>query len=360
MIPGKLHAWLASAAMLGMSALLDAAAIQPRAAVVPTLSGGLNQMGPVGSSTYPRANFLSDGSLIGAYTAREDDGAEMIITIAHSTDAGVTWTEIGTVDRGPSATTDKDNPYPFQLPSGRVLVAFRNHDRTAPTTWTYYRITICYSDDNGATWQYLSTPAEESNSATGVWEPFFRLAADGETLQLYYSRENNASDQDSLMRTSTDGGLTWSDPTVLSGAELPTSRDGMLGVAEVSGPGDLIAVFETEMAGSSFHIASVRSPDDGATWGNRKDVYIPATGSAAAPQVINVGGTLVVSFQSTEGGNDNTMYIVTSGDGGETWDNKIVVMEPTSLWAGLLTLDDTSFLGMADHDGAKTQKVLLS
>lgn len=45
-----------------------------------------------------------------------------------------------------------------------------------------------------------------------------------------------------------------------------------------------------------------RSPDDGNSWGNRRNIYT-ATGennNAGAPQVINVGGTLVVSFMTDE------------------------------------------------------------
>ncbi|KAK7722882.1 hypothetical protein SLS57_004735 [Botryosphaeria dothidea] len=361
----KVHTWLAGLAILLLATALNATPLHRRAGVVPSLSGDLHVMGPVGNSTYPRANFLADGSIIGTYTAFDDNSSgarESIITLARSTDSGATWTEIGTAARGPTATTDIDNPYVLQLPSGRVLVAFRNHDHlTDGVTYTYFRITVCYSDDDGASWSYLSTPAEDSGTVTGDWEPLLRIADDGETLQLFYSRENNDDDQDSLLRTSTTGGETWSDATTISGAELSNSRDGMLGVAETS-TGDLIAVFETEKGGSTFHIEAVTSEDGGATWIDRRVVYQTEDTSlnAAAPQVINVGGTLVVSFQTNEDG-DTAVKLVTSGDDGQTWDNKITAMPAVSQWAGLLTLDDSSFLVMAGNDGtAKAQKVILS
>ena len=50
---------------------------------------------------------------------------------------------------------------------------------------------------------------------------------------------------------------------------------------------------------------SITSADDGKTWSNRRMVYASTgTGnSAGAPQVINVGGRLVVSFQTSEDSN---------------------------------------------------------
>ena len=237
----------------------------PSTGVIPSLSGGPIS---IGSGTYPRANRLADGSFIAGYTAVS--GGNNIITLARSTDNGASWNEVGTAATRPSATSDLDNPYPLQLPSGRLLVAYRDHDRTSPTDYTYYRIVISSSDDNGATWTYLSTPAQDPAGPNGNWEPFLRNAEDG-SLQIFYSRENSAADQDSLMRTSTDGGATWSDATTISGASTTNTRDGMIGVATVNGP-NLLAVFETE-SGGLFTINSITSSDDGLTYVFSPDLF---------------------------------------------------------------------------------------
>ncbi|KZV68456.1 glycoside hydrolase family 93 protein [Peniophora sp. CONT] len=327
-----------------------------RAGLTPSLSGGVHAL-TSSSSTYPRANLLSDGSIIGTFTGFASD--DSIITLVHSTDGGSTWTTLGTAAQGPTATTDIDNPFVLQLPSGRLLVAFRNHDQATDGTYTFFRITICYSDDGGATWAFLSTPASDPGPTNGNWEPFLRIAEDGQTLQLYYSRENNSGDQDSLMRTSTDGGATWSSATVFTGAELSNARDGMLGVAKTNTAGGLIAVFETETGGGLFHIGAVSSSDDGKTWTDRRVVYQSSGHNAQAPQVVNVGGTLVVSFQTDEDG-AYVVKVVTSSDG-QTWGSKTTVLGATSEWAGLLTLDSTSFLALAGDNGkASAQKVVLS
>lgn len=329
---------------------------------VVALHGDPVSMSPVGGGTYPRANSLQDGSIIGAYTAFEHGYS--IITLVRSTDGGATWSPLGTAARALTSENDLDNPYPLQLPSGRVLVAFRNHSKDPSTgRYTFYRITICYSDDNGATWKYLSTPASDPGGPNGNWEPFLRNAADG-TLQLYYSRENSPMDQDNLMRTSTDGGATWSTATVISGAELHDARDGMVGVTETN-DGHLLAVFETGRNGR-FTINSVRSTDGGITWGNRTRVYTPrgSHNNAGAPQIINVGGRLYVSFMTDEDSHGYTWprgaaaKLVVSHDNGYTWGGKIKVRDIHSNWPGLLALDSRSFLYMYDNCGVVAQKLI--
>lgn len=157
------------------------------------------------AGVYIRASSVNDGGLIAGYAA--SDGTQHVLRTAKSIDGGQSWHFQGEVYRADSATHDVDNAFPLQLPSGRILYAYRNHDRTG-SQYTYYRITISYSDDGGITFRYLSTVAERSASGVnGVWEPFLRVANDG-SLQCYYSAENSATDQDGLMRQSSDGGLT--------------------------------------------------------------------------------------------------------------------------------------------------------
>ena len=350
------------ATLVAVAALSNAGLIR-RAGVVPTLSGSPVDMTSGEGGTYPRANFLQDGSIIGAYTAFPD--GNNTLTLVTSTNGGASWSFLGTAATRPSDSSNLDNPYPLQLPSGRVLLAYRNHD-VDPSTgdYTYYRITISYSDDNGATWLYLCDAATMPGGPIGIWEPFLRNAEDG-SLQLYFSKENAADDQDTIEQISTDGGSTWGAEMTISGADF-TSRDGMTGVATISGS-NLIAVFESEQGGY-FQVDSITSSDDGNTWGNRQTVYLPTgtDNNAGAPQVVNVGGTLCVSFMTDEDTQEHDWIngagakLITSGDGGSTWGNKIEVFAPQANWPGLLTLDDNDLLYMADAGGAKSQQVTLS
>lgn len=109
-------------------------------------------------------------------------------------------------------------------------------------------------------------------------EPFNRISADN-TLQVYYASENSDIDQDILMRTSTDNGVSWSKAITVSGGTT-IGRDGMPGCTSFPGnPSKVLCVFETtEGTGSLFTVKSVVSNNDGATWGERRQVYVP-TGS---------------------------------------------------------------------------------
>lgn len=214
--------------------------VKPRAAAIPSASGAVATLAT--SGTYPRVNSVTyaNGStaLLAGWTDTTDSGANKILRVAQSPDDGASWTTIGSVAQGAAATQELDNPFLLQIaPGGRLLYAYRNHDIDASTgDYTYYRITVSYSDDFGASWLFLSQVVERGATATnnGLWEPFLRLANDGTTIQCYYSSEDAADDQDNFMRTSNDGGATWSDDIYVSGQNV-TSRDGMTGVAVVSG-----------------------------------------------------------------------------------------------------------------------------
>ncbi|KAL7928402.1 glycoside hydrolase family 93 protein [Trichoderma chlorosporum] len=308
------------------------------------------------NGVYIRASSTSNGGLIAGYTAHED--GQSILRLAGSSDGGDSWHFVGEVYRANSSAHDVDNAMPLQLPSGRILYAYRNHDLSG-SSYTYYRITLSYSDDGGTTFLYLSTVQQQAANPTpnGLWEPFLRLAADG-SVQCYYSAENSAEDQDGYMKSSTDGGQTWSNWTKISGENV-TSRDGMIGVANIDTSGNLIAVFENTESGP-YSIDYVLSHDDGNSWGERTRLYTALNGAnAGAPQVVNVGGTLVTSFMTNEdvagtgpnGIDGAQMKVVTSTNEGATWGATTVTGNKGSHWPGLYTLDQTHFLALYSFDG---------
>lgn len=359
----SIRSFFSTAALL--SALISTCTSAPtgddlakRARVAPSLAGPEHAIAP---GTYPRANKLQDSSIIGVYTAFADGNS--IITTTHSTDGGATWQRVGEVTRASTDANDLDNPYILQLPTGRLLVAFRNHSKDPATgLYTAFRITVSYSDDRGKSWKFLSTPASDPGPVLGNWEPYLRNAPSG--LQLFYSRENSAQDQDTMLRTSSDGGKTWSTAKTISGTDV-TARDGMSSAVTVS-DSTLMCVFESFLGGV-FSLYSITSADNGVNWGNRQTVY-KATGTnnnAGSPQIINVGGTLVVSFMTDEDTQQHAWpagantKIVTSGDGGKTWGNKITIAQQQANWPGMMTIDDDSLLVFYDRDGNKVQEVTL-
>ncbi|KAM0715140.1 hypothetical protein Q7P37_009605 [Cladosporium fusiforme] len=316
------------------------------------------------AATYPRANTLLDGSILGAVATTID--STKILQLVVSQDQGQTWSPKGSAASRPASTSDLDNPFPLQLSNGNILLAFRNHDKSEEGDYTYYRITLTTSSDNGATWTYLSTPASEPAGPNGIWEPFLRNGQDG-SLQLYYSRLNGDDDQNSILRTSTDGGVTWSDEQIISGVGI-TARDGMLGVAAFPDPDgqELVAVFESLPVDGTFSVHAISSPDDGKSWGDRRLVY-SAKGernNAGAPQVVNVGGKLCVSFMTDE---DTQLHEWVKGAGakllvssdGVNFEEKTEVFAPDAVWPGMVALNESALLYTADRGGAKSQVVRL-
>lgn len=359
------------------------------------------------TGVYLRATGSVDEGLYLGYAVRE--GFTKILRTYRSTDGGDSWEKLGDVERGDNRTRELDNAFPLVLPygfpgtgdglgvvglntsnssavaggnmtkegqhPGRILYAYRNHDRSVnntlgvPDNYTFYRLTVSASDDGGRSWAFLSnidTRAANNGSANlnGLWEPFLRIAADGATLQAYYSAENDAGDQDSLMRESGDGGRTWGLRRVVSGADRVRSRDGMTGVAKLGDGGDdgyekrLILFFETTESGR-FDTRRILSPDDGQTWPveTRERVYDPLDEErqASAPAgVINVGGTLVAGFMTNEGTNSSgtvpgDFKVVSSVDDGEMW-SKSVLIAREAIWPGLYSLGRNKFLAMYSFD----------
>ena len=115
------------------------------------------------------------------------------------------------------------------------------------------------------------------------------------------------------------------------------------------------------MVNGVFSVHRVLSNDDGRTWGQRSLVYTAANGKdAGAPQVYNVGGTLVTSFMTNEAVDQPhldgaQMKVVTSVNGAADWSSMskggTVTADTESHWPGLYTIDQKHFLALYSKAG---------
>jgi len=290
------------------------------------------------------------------------------LTVTRSTDGGRTFSAWGVVSTG---TGDLDNLFLRQLANGNILATFRNHDKSG-STYTIYRITSGISHDNGKTWAFLSQVDQRTASGVnGLWEPFIRIAKSG-AIQVYYAAENNSGDQDILMRSSTNSGVSWSGATTVAGGST-TGRDGMPGCTDFttsSGSARVLCVFETtEGTAPRFTVKSVVSSNDGVSFSGRAQVFVPggAGTNAGAPSVVTTtAGTLVVSFMTDEDTaagtwpNGSSMKILTSlSTYPAVWGQKTTVLPVSSLWPALYSrVDGTgTVIACADNGGARCHQV---
>ncbi|KAI1215197.1 glycoside hydrolase family 93 protein [Annulohypoxylon truncatum] len=320
------------------------------------------------AGTYPRLARLSDGGILSITTVYS--GSTRTLTIARSDDNGATFSQIGSVAQ---STGDLDNGFLLQLPSGTVLAAFRNHDLDANGVATYYRITVCSSTDGGVTWTFLSQAAENpADGYNGLWEPFMRIANDG-TIQLTYSGELSATNQETFRVTSSDGGATWTTPVNLQLHGSQQLRDGMQGIVSTTdaatGEAALVMVFEIN-DNTHVYLGTVTSYDDGLTWGSRATIFRPADHNAGAPQIAAVGANLAVAFMTDEDravsdiawpANADVKMIFSAQlrNGQLTWTTQTLELSvDSSYWPGAFQRDDNDVIAVYERGGVPYGRVI--
>ncbi|KAK0672187.1 Sialidase [Cercophora samala] len=319
---------------------------------------------PSTQGTYPRLCQLSDGSLLKSYTTFGSDGVR-VLAVSRSTDQARSFEVVGEITRSHG---DCDNCFLLELKPGVVLAAFRNHDlgpEDGKPTW--FRITVCRSDDGGRTWGYLSQ-AVEKGAPDGVWEPFMRMPVGRQEVQLYYSAEGDQGQrQDTMVVVSADEGEKWSESRRVTGEG--GLRDGMVGIAAMrdknTGQEGLVMVLETTRYGPGrFSIEAVVSYDEGLSWGSRQEVYKPSGEgkNAGAPQIGSLAGGegVVVVFMTDEDGDGGlwpagakikTVLGFGLGSGSINWSRDAdVVFEEGSSWPGILGVGHGEVLAVCEKE----------
>jgi hypothetical protein len=357
--------------------------------------------------TYPRLCRLSDGSILLGFTRFEPNPADpkvqfRVLAVHRSTDNGATFHPHGIVDR---CVRDCDNMFLLEVPNtdgiGRpkILAAFRNHDFAPDGKHSWYRITVCVSENDGKDWSYLSQAAEKPTAPNGLWEPFMRIGRRGE-IQMTFSQELSHIDQDTMFLTSEDQGKTWSQPRAVTGvgeqlrdgskcfqlrcsdflwpwwrvyvlprllqsanADLKLAVTGIVRTMD-QGREVSVMVFETTRHNRCFSVECVLSYDDGYSWGWRQVVYEPSPRGrhAGSPQIEAFGdGSLAVVFMTDEDTPERQRAWPSSAKikavfAGPPVNGRIqfhqpaeTVQHPNSFWPGIFKVDDNTLMGIFQH-----------
>lgn len=230
---------------------------------------------------------------------------------------------------------------------------------------------VSQSKDGGKSWSVLSSILSKtpSRSLKGAWEPFLREDTEGK-LEVYWAQELNGSDQDTAKKVSPDGGKTWGKIQTMTGAGL-NQRDGMANIVALDDTGKhLLMVYETNEKTLHLKVWAQTSSDGGASWGDRRIIFDPEKTNpgrtAGGPGIVNVNGTLVVSFMTNQDSPTGHNYpsegtgmkVITSTNQGKDWSTATAVMKVGS-WGGITTVGDF-ILVLAAHEGkAFGQKIKL-
>jgi sialidase-1 len=202
-------------------------------------------------------------------------------------------------------------PSLLMLPD-RTLLAFSESRMNAFLDWGDIDIVARRSTDGGTTWGPIETIADAGGRTAGNACPVFDAQAD--VLFLPYTIDNKTV----MLRTSSDGGVTWSDERDLTaefglGAEWnPRRFDYQYG----TGPGVGIQLGSGRLVVPAYCFSGeahvIFSDDHGITWQAGSTI-----GPGGEPQVAELDdGSLLMSSRNDAGG---YRYFGISRDGGETW-----------------------------------------
>lgn len=284
-------------------------------------------------SFYPRLIRLeASGSANGRLIASFDViGAGRIY---QSTDDGLTWSHIATINETQFAHTCCSELYEVPQPlgsttAGTLFWVVSTHNGAPPASRA---LKIYKSTDQGHTWNYFSTPVTGN---TGIWEAEFAIDPLGRLVMYYATEEHKGAGYNQLIahKISTDGGVTWGSEQIDIAIADTIQRPGMPTVTRLPN-GDYFMVYE--ICGATYHCDTFhRTSSDGVSWGNPTDIgtrveSVSGHHFSHAPTVtwIDNGtahGELLVAGQALRDSSDNEVarngrvYMVNNNNGNGLW-----------------------------------------
>jgi hypothetical protein len=176
---------------------------------------------------------------------------------------------------------------------------------------------VVMSADGGATWQVVRVTTGERQpdcTSNGCYDGFYGPTptltgdANGDLMFVYAANDADRSPQQVLATTSSDGGLTWADPTPLS----PPGADALFPAAVSGGPGDFRVWWMDDRTGR-WNVWYSRTTDGGASWSDavrlsnarggtdykRPKGFLEAYGDYGEIDVTNEGNTVAIWGEGT-------------------------------------------------------------
>ncbi|MEQ4715516.1 sialidase family protein [Nonomuraea sp. B19D2] len=251
------------------------------------------------------------GAAVAASFSLSRTGDVTAILVARSADGGRHWDAPVTLQRDDNPRFFNDRPSVTADPyrPGVVYAVWDRIDNQSTDTeenWVQ-PIYLAKSTDDGRTWTTSKVYDVPTNS--GVIGTQLVPLPDG-TLLIGMHHETSTDGSTQVIR-STDGGRTWSAPTLNVPAPLavgpripdpdnsgdPIRNASLPLLAAQPGTQVVNAVWQSQDSDGTFHVAYSRSTDGGRTWSSPVRVDKTPTGSAAVPVVAaSRTGTVAVTY----------------------------------------------------------------
>ena len=211
------------------------------------------------------AVWESDDSLFGTI------GDDWDILAARSTDGGATWTDPVPLNSNAAADSGWDMiPQIAADSAGNWVAVWSSSDNPGGTIGDDWDILTARSTDCGATWTApVSLGSAAASDSGDDWAPQITLDSEGNWGAVWGSSDSLGGtigdDWDILAARSTDGGVTWTDPTPWSSNASSDSGSDIVPRIEVDSAGQWVAVWQS-------------SDSLGGTIGNDYDIFVASGG----------------------------------------------------------------------------------